>query len=438
MSVNNEILARSAELPGSAQLVVVSDLNIPTSIVFDSSGRLYVAESGLAFGSAPTGGRVFQILENGTRRCIVENLRPPVNGLSVYKNDLYISEGGNPGRISVVDINTLQRETVIDNLPGGGNYHTNMAIMGDDGWLYFGQGALTNSGVVGPDSAMMPWLKEVRHPCDIPGCDISLSGWNGRSENEEVSTGAFQEYGIEGRAGQTIKGALPCTAAIMRCRPDGSALELVAWGLRNPYGISFNRQGDLIAIDIGINDRGSRPIGNVPDCLYQVKQGQWYGWPDFAAGIPVTAKDYKPQRGPLAGQTPSFLLGNHEQLGAPAKPLHTFVKHAAPTKFCFEPNANRIVLAMFGDKLPVTGPPGPRAGRCVGRLDMATGKKEILLGHTFSRPIDVCFGPDNSLYVLDFGHYEMRSPAKLDTTAGSGVLYKIETPIFGDQAEELF
>ena len=68
--------------------------------------------------------------------------------------------------------------------------------------------------------------------------------------------------------GQVIAGDLPCTAAIMRCNQHGSSLETFCWRLRNPYGLSFDRNGRLLAIDLGINDRGSRPVGNVPDCLF--------------------------------------------------------------------------------------------------------------------------------------------------------------------------
>ena len=75
---------------------------------------------------------------------------------------------------------------------------------------------------------------------------------------------------------------------------------------------------------------------------------------------------------------------------------------------------------MFGDKLPVTGPPGARAGRCVARLDLASGKKEMLLGYEFHRPIDVRYGPDGCLYVLDFGHYEMVSTTDLKVTQATG------------------
>ena len=70
---------------------------------------------------------------------------------------------------------------------------------------------------------------------------------------------------------------LPCTAAVMRCDAEGDGLELVAWGLRNAFGLGFLPDGRLLAVDQGADDRGSRPVGNAPDTLFEVHQGGWYG-----------------------------------------------------------------------------------------------------------------------------------------------------------------
>ena len=43
----------------------------------------------------------------------------------------------------------------------------------------------------------------------------------------------------------------------MSCALDGSDLRLVAWGLRNAYGISFLPDGRLRVTDQGADDRGS-------------------------------------------------------------------------------------------------------------------------------------------------------------------------------------
>ena len=62
----------------------------------------------------------------------------------------------------------------------------------------------------------------------------------------------------------------------MRANLDGSQLELVAWGIRNAFGLGFLPDGRLLATDQGADQRGSRPIVAGPELLNEVKQGSWY------------------------------------------------------------------------------------------------------------------------------------------------------------------
>ena len=241
---------------------VVEDLSFPTSLTFDDTGAAYIAESGLPFGGAAPGGRIWRINTDGTRTRIAKNLRPPVNGLTFHEGALYVSEGGHPGRISRMDLDGNQT-VLLDNLPGPGNYHTNMVAFGPDNKLYFSQGAMTNTGIVGLDAYELGWLRRLPHAHDIPGYDIVLTGVNvetdnplGELEGGRIRTGAFVPFGTTSEAGQHIAGQLPCTSAIMRCNLDGSELELVAWGVRNAFALGFLPDGRLIAIDQGADDRG--------------------------------------------------------------------------------------------------------------------------------------------------------------------------------------
>ena len=156
-------------------VVVAEGLDFPTSAAVAGDGALYVAESGLPFGGARPGGRIVRIGADGSSRCVLEGLRAPVNGLVWHDGGFYISEGGFPGRVSRWTPGGA-RQTVLDGLPGRGNYHTNMVAVGPDGWLYFSQGAMTNSGVVGLDAYEIAWLKQLPHPFDLPGFDIVLAG----------------------------------------------------------------------------------------------------------------------------------------------------------------------------------------------------------------------------------------------------------------------
>lgn len=403
---------------------VARGLDFPTSLAFDAEGTPWVAESGLPFAGAAPNGRIRRIGPDGRAETLLGDLRWPVNGLEFHDGLFYIAEGGHPGRISRWAPGG-GRETVLDGMPGLGNYHTNMAVVGPDGWLYFSQGALTNSGVIGLDAYELGWLKRLPHNHDVPGYDVVLSGLSLETDNPlngngRARTGAFSPFGVEARPGQRIAGRVPCTASVMRCRADGSGLELVAWGLRNAYGLLFLPDGRLIATDQGADDRGSRPIGQAPDLLFEVRQGAWYGWPDFVGGVPVTDPRFRPERGPQ----PEPVLANHSELPPPERPLLAFAVNAAATKMDVLPSG-QILVALFGDERPMTGPPGPRIGRSLARIDPADWTLHAVGAGPFRRPIDVRAHPSgDAVYVLDFGEFEM-GPGGVEAQAGTGALWKL-------------
>jgi glucose/arabinose dehydrogenase len=410
----------------SGELELVADgLSFPTSLTFDDDGIAYVAEAGLPFGGAPPGGRVRRLGVAPAMRA--EGLRPPVNGLVFHAGALYVSEGGHPARISRLALDGT-RTTLLEGLPGPGNYHTNTVAFGPDGLMYFGQGALTNSGVIGLDAYELGWLRRLPHAFDLPGFDVTLAGENFDTDDPiagggaRASTGAFSAFGAATVAGQRVPAALPCTAAVMRCRPDGSGLELVAWGLRNPFGLGFLRDGRLLAVDQGADDRGSRPIGEAPDLLFEVREGGWCGWPDFIGGDPVSDPRFKPTR----GAQPGFLLADHAALPPPERALVAFPPHVAATKFDVGADG-RIYVALFGDERPMTAPPGPRAGRGLARIDPEAWSVEYLDVGPLERPIDVGFSPrDGSLHLLDFGRFEMTATGVV-AEPGSGKLWRVKT-----------
>ena len=414
--------------------LIAEGFSFPTSLAFDDEGLVYVAESGLPFGGAPPGGRIWRLEADGSRTLLAEKLHQPVNGLTFYQGSLYISEGGHPGgtgRISRLDSDG-QLTIILDNLPGPGNYHTNMVVFGPDGKLYFSQGSMTNTGYVGLDAYELGWLRLLPHAHDIPGYTIELAGVNLETDNPlskepgaRVRTGAFAAFGHTNEPGTRMEGQVPCTAAVMRCNPDGSELELVAWGLRNAYGLGFLPDGRLLAVDQGADDRGTRPVGNIPDLLFEVRPGAWYGWPDFIADVSITDPAYTPERGPA----PVFALSNHHELPPPEKALLRFPAHAAAVKFGVAPASSRwagqLFIALFGDEAPMTAPAGlPKAGRSVARIDPADWSLHTIIESPLARPIDVQFHPGNgALYMLDFGNFEMHAQRGVVAEPRSGRIW---------------
>jgi glucose/arabinose dehydrogenase len=434
---------------------IAAGLDFPTSLAFDAQGTLYVAESGLPFGGAAPGGRVLRVGHDGAREVVREGLRHPVNGLCWHPTGpgnegggFYVSEGGHPGRIGWL---TPEGEytPVLDGLPGMGNYHTNMARVGPDGKLYFTVGAMTNMGVIGLDAYELGWLKRLPHNHDVPGFDLVLSGQNFETDDPvtgqpRATTGPFQPFGTPCAAGQRVPAGSPgrvATASVLRCALDGSNLELVAWGVRNGYGLCFTAEGGdggdgsgirLLVTDQGPDDRGSRPIGNAPDLLYEIPMDlgeggpSWFGWPDFVGGVPVDDPAFRPTRGPA----PRAILANHHQLPLPQKPLLRFPVNAAATKLAML-DPDTALVALFGDERPMTAPyqkDGERVGRSVARLELQ--KDSATLHPTgwgpFHRPIDVALTPDGkSALVLDFGEFEMDAERGVVARAGSGAVWRV-------------
>lgn len=410
---------------------VATGLHFPTSLAFDGEGRAHVAESGLPFGGAPAGGRVLRLEDDGSARVVASGLRAPLNGLAWHDGGFYASEGGCPGRISRITPDGA-RTTVIDGLPGHGNYHTNTVAVGPDGWLYWGQGAMTNLGIVGLDAYDLAWLKQLPHPHDVPGMDVVLAGVNVETADPlegpdaRAVTGAFAPFGTGTAAGQRVPAGLPCTAAVLRCRPDGSGLERVAWGIRNAFGLGFLPDGRLIAMDQGSDDRGSRPIRGVPELVFEVRHGAWYGWPDFVGGVPVTDPRFTPRRGPA----PTFLLANHGALPPPERPLMALPVNCSACKFGVAPAdapwPGHLLLALFGDEVPMTAPTGPRSGRTVVRIDTDAWTAHPVEGlPPLHRPIDVRFHPHTGeAWVLDFGEFELAPGGGMHARPGSGAVWR--------------
>lgn len=400
---------------------VLAGLDFPTSLGFADDGALWVAESGLPFAGAAPGGRVRR-----GERVIARDLRAPVNGLLWHAGAWIVSEGGKPGRISRLTVDG-ERTTLVDDLPGAGDYHTNMCVLGADQKLYFGQGSATNLGVVGLDSYDLGWVGRLPVGADIPGLDLEVSDAtfetpDPRTPGARATTGVFSPFGTaDGQ--RRIPGRVPCTAAVMRCHVDGSGLELFAWGLRNPFGLLVLPDGRLLATDQGADDRGSRRVDHAPDCLYEVRPDAWYGFPDFIAGLRIDDPRFHSTTAPPAQP----MIRNHGELPPLARPLFEFPVNTAATKLARIPDdaprfAGQLLVCLFGDERPLTGPAGPKVGRSLARLDLAAGALHPLGIAGVRRPIDVRIHAGH-IYLLDFGEFEM-APGRVDAVAGSGTVHR--------------
>lgn len=409
---------------------VATGFDFPSSLALDDAGDAYVGETGIGFAKTQCGGHVWKVTSDGVRSQLADGFGL-LTGLVFHDGSLWVSQGS--GRIDRLALDGTVTN-VLDNLPTGGNYHTGEVAFGPDGKMYWGQGAMTNMGIVGLDALNMGWLKKLPHSVDIPGYDIVLN--DVRVETRDpftvddpdatIETGPFTQIGQTVEQGRRIPGQVPATAAIHRA---GTEMELVAWSLRNAFGLRFLPDGRLLAMDQGPDDRGSRPIGNVPDYLWEIKPGAWYGWPDVMGGIPVTDERWTPE----TGEHPTYILADHDELPEPEMPLVAFYTHTAATKFDVNPRSNGGILAaaLFGDETPMTAAPGfPRVGRALVLIRTSDWTQHVLLTVEIKRLIDVRYNSvDGSLSVLDFGAFEMEhrhSGVEVVAEPGSGTIWRVE------------
>ncbi len=67
-------------------------------------------------------------------------------------------------------------------------------------------------------------------------------------------------------------------------RVDGTEPELLAWGIRNPYGLAFSEEGELYASDNDYEEKGNRAVGEILiDMAYQERFEAT--WNDRYAGL---------------------------------------------------------------------------------------------------------------------------------------------------------
>lgn len=357
--------------------VFAKGLDFPTSLEADADGTLYVAEAGYSYGNPDVTPRIHRYTPAGIRSTLIEGngLAGPINDLLLRNGLLYVSHRG---KISTLDP-AAERPTLTDlvtGLPSAGDHQNNQLAIGPDGKLYLGQGTATNTGVVGLDNYHMGWLKDHPDFHDIPAGRLAIDGKVFETKNpladddQTARTTAFKPFNEAAPDGGVIPPQTKASGTILRMELDGSDLEVYAWGLRNPYGLTFAADGRLFASENGMDARGSRPVANDRDDLYVIEEGAWYGWPDFAMGLPVTDSQFKPKGKPQ----PQFLMAEHPPVEVP---FLTFPKHASITKLAVAPAGpfgdGTIYAAFFGHMTPMTGDAPPtHGGHRVAAIDPVT------------------------------------------------------------------
>lgn len=427
---------------------VAEGFTFPTGITFDDSGTPYIVESGYSYGEVFNQPRLLKLEGNGKTSVVALGEK---NGswTGVFYSDgfFYVTEGGEleGGRILKISPSG-EKQVLVSDLPSRGDYQTNGPIVIDD-FVYFGIGTATNSSVVGKDNYEFGWLERFPKFHDIPCKDIMINEVNYPCKNpltglkyDSVITGPYSEFGKTVSDRQVIKGQIPCSGAIFKIPVTGGDPELVAWGLRNPYGLALTLDNRIYVTENGFDVRGSRPVWGAGDVLWEIKEeGQWYGWPDYSGGMPVFAnQEFKKP----ANHVVRKILAEDPQ--SPPKPVAYLAVHSSSDGLDVIRNEKfgspgEILIAQFGDMSPTVGKVWNPVGFKVIKVDPETGIIDDFAANLvrkngpaswvrsggLERPVAVRFNPvGDALYIVDFGIVQMDHKGA-HPVERTGVIWKV-------------
>lgn len=318
--------------------------------------------------------------------------------------------------------------------------------MGPDGRMYLCSGPAANAAVMGIDND--PFFMQSPDVHTTPCQDIVLTGRNYMTPDfrrddpsDSVATGAYVPFGTETKPGQTIEGTTKCGGAILVFDPESDnledTLEVYAWGFRNVIGLVWDKDETMYAAFNGYDIRGSRPVQDEHDATCRVEEGAWYGWPDFSAAFePMTDSKFGV---PGSLQPPVVIDGKPESTAAPGflidheasrlevadtsliAGLHDW--NSSPSMLDVAPDswaefAGHLLIAEWGDLSPPTNPLRDKhTGFRVVRVDPESGgvtlfvqnakpgpaSEQMAMDEGMERPFNVRFGPDGTMFVLDYG-----------------------------------
>lgn len=292
----------------------------PTSMTFGPDGMLYVAVQT---------GTIYRLDSAGNASAYVSGFNFPT-GLAFRPgtSELYVSDRlnnsavGGESRISIVEGGASRQ--IIGGLPCcyASMHAANGIAFGADGWGYVGVGGRADHGEI-------------------------LVGDNAGQQDERH----------------------PLEASILRFSPDGSVVENYARGIRNPYDITWDANGQLWATD-NLPDYG--PVEE----LQRIIPGREHGYPWYDCDV-------------CFSPPPDISI---------VPPSWTFAPHASPTGITsylsnqFPGYYNSLFLTLWSAF--------PGAQKVVRMAPNAASATNFATG--FASPIDVTVGPDGSLYVADW------------------------------------
>ena len=180
---------------------------------------------------------------------------------------------------------------------------------------------------------------------------------------------------------------------LIRTDRDGHSWELVAGGLRNPYGIDFNENGDPFTFDADMEWDAGMPWYHPTRVLHLARGGD-YGWRRGTGVLP----DWSPDTLPSAVDV---------GLGSP-----TAVKFGTKSNFPEPWRSALFILDWAYGRI--------HAVHLQRRGASYTGKTEVFLS---GRPLNVTgidFGPDGAMYFITGGRRTQSGLYRVSSTTEAG------------------
>ena len=453
---------------------VVGGLDFPTSITWDDQGNMFVAEAGGGLGQKEGQMRIMHVKDGMAKEVVNLSNKPGFEvalvGLTWHDGAFYVTHRAENGTGAASRVTKDgQVETLFQGIiDSKAEHQINDIRMGPDGRMYVAVGLAGNAGVMDMSASIQEYPDARSTPCQdivLIGKNFKTANFLSEEEGDSVLTGAFVPFGVETHPGQVIQGVTLCGGSILSFDPRDpmGTIKTHAWGFRNLIGLAWDHKtGEMYAAENGYDIRGSRPVKGEIDATLKVKEGMWYGVPDFSASRkPLTNPEFEvPDKfqapifinGEFVGKDLGFVI-DHEASGLtppdPSLVVGHHMVHSSPSLLDVAPASwgnweGNLFIAEWGDLTPPTDPLRAEltAGFRVVRVNPETGHLEPFVGNGhpgpaseqglsgkgINHPFDVKFGPDGAMYIVDYGEVKVQpnDPAlPIDPIRGTGIIWKV-------------